>query len=344
VIERPFFSRQERFSEVGSTNDVVRGWLAAGTLEVCLAVADAQTSGRGRDGRTWTAPPDAALLLSVGFRPAWLDPDQVWRLAAIVSLAMADAAEEAAGLPDGLIALKWPNDLVAELTDPPIEPTGVANRTVGAVANRTPRGTPGATPAAPAQPSAAASPIRKLAGVLGETDGLGTSDPRAVIGIGINADWAPNDFPPELAGRMTSLREASNGRPVDRGALLDAFLVRLEPRVLALRDGHFPVADWIERQLTTGRWVDLELPDGRIETVRSVGVDVRSGGLIVEDSSASAGERTVLSGEIRHLRVTGPARSAIASAASATSSAASATSSAAVNSGGSSLPFVTGRV
>jgi len=288
VIERPFFSRQERFAEVGSTNDVVRGWLTEGTPEVCLAVADAQTAGRGRDGRTWTAPANAALLLSVGFRPGWLEPDQVWRLAAVVSLAMADAAEEAAGLPDGLIALKWPNDLVAELTDPPVEPT--------------------ASPALPAADVAGSpSPIRKLAGVLGETDGLGTADPRAVIGIGINADWAPKDFPPDLTNRMTSLREASNGRPIDRGALLDAFLVRLEPRVLALRDGHFPVKDWIERQLTIGRWVDLELPDGTVETVRCVGVDVHSGGLVVEDSRAPGGERTVLSAEIRHLRVTAPA-------------------------------------
>jgi BirA family biotin operon repressor/biotin-[acetyl-CoA-carboxylase] ligase len=296
VTERAFFSRQERFSEVGSTNDVVRGWLTAGTPEVCLAVADAQTSGRGRDGRTWTAPPNASLLLSVGFRPTWLEPDQVWRLAAVVSLAMADAAEEAAGLPDGLIALKWPNDLVAELTDPPVEPTAPAARTADAAERP--------------------SPIRKLAGVLGETDGLGSADPRAVIGIGINADWAPKDFPPELTGRMTSLREASNGRPIDRGALLDAFLVRLEPRVLALHDGHFPVKDWIERQLTIGRWVDLELPNGAVETVRCVGVDVHSGGLVIEDSSTPGGERIVLSAEIRHLRVTAPAGWSPSSAAS----------------------------
>ena len=62
---------------------------------------------------------------------------------------MADAAEEVAGLAPGTIRLKWPNDLVVE-------------------------GDGG---------------VRKLAGVLGETDGLGTDDPRAVVGIGINADW-----------------------------------------------------------------------------------------------------------------------------------------------------------
>ena len=84
--------------------------------------------------------------------------------------------------------------------------------------------------------------LRKLAGVLGETDGLGTDDPRVVVGIGINADWAAADFPPDLATTMTSLREASAGRPIDRDALLDAFLERLEVRIEALRAGHFDLA------------------------------------------------------------------------------------------------------
>src|SRR6187397_2595423 len=118
-----FLARQERFALVGSTNDVVRDWLTAGTPEVCLAVADEQSAGRGRDGRTWQAPAGAALLLSLGFRPTWLAPERA-------------------------IRLKWPNDLVAE--------------TVGL-----------AVPVAPEAPT----DIRKLAGVLGETAGLGTDDP-----------------------------------------------------------------------------------------------------------------------------------------------------------------------
>ena len=73
--------------------------------------------------------------------------------------------------------------------------------------------------------------LRKLAGILGETEGLGTDDPRVVVGIGINADWPAVDFPPDLAASMTSLREASGGRPIDRDALLDGFLGRLEARI-----------------------------------------------------------------------------------------------------------------
>jgi len=101
----PFLARREHLARVGSTNDVVHDWLAAGTPEVCLVVADEQTAGRGRDRRVWVAPPDAALLVSLGFRPTWLAPAQVWRLAAVASLAMAEAAETAAGLPAGTVRL-----------------------------------------------------------------------------------------------------------------------------------------------------------------------------------------------------------------------------------------------
>ena len=276
MTEAPFLSRQERFDVVGSTNDVVRGWLAEGSPEVCLAVADEQSAGRGREGRRWLAPAGASLLLSLGFRPARIAPERAWRLAACVSLAMADAAEDVAGMGDGAIRLKWPNDLVID------SPDGV----------------------------------RKLAGVLGESDGLGSDDPRVVIGIGINADWRRDAFPPDLAGVMTSLRDATGGRPIDRGRLLDGFLNRLETRVEALREGWFAIGDWTDRQLTTGRLVRLELPDGTIEDARAVGVDAPSGGLVVEDAASATGERIVHSAEIRHVRLaTRPAETAEIAAA-----------------------------
>jgi BirA family biotin operon repressor/biotin-[acetyl-CoA-carboxylase] ligase len=264
LASAPFIARLERFASVGSTNDIVRGWLDDGVAEICLAVADEQTAGRGRDGRTWTAPPGEALLLSVGYRPTWLEPDRTWRLAAIVALAMAEAGEASAGLRERSIRLKWPNDLVIETTD----------------------GVPA-----------------KLAGVLGETIGLGTADPRAIVGIGINADWAVADFPPELATTMTSLREAAGGRPIDREALLDTFVDRLAARTAALREGRFDATAWVARQLTNGRPVRLDLPDGRSTVVRALGVDVATGGLVVEDPGAPEGQRTVLTGEIVHLRL-----------------------------------------
>ncbi|HSL97443.1 MAG TPA: biotin--[acetyl-CoA-carboxylase] ligase [Candidatus Deferrimicrobiaceae bacterium] len=257
-------SRFEWQPVVGSTNDVVAGWLRDGTPEVCVAAADEQLAGRGRSGRSWSAPPGAALLLSAGFRPTWLPPTQAWRLSAAVSLAMADAAEALVGLGSGAIRLKWPNDLVAE-------PEG--------------RGP------------------RKLAGVLGESEGLGSDDPRVVVGIGVNAGWPRASFPPGLAGSMTSLAELGRSEGVDRRALADAFLMRLEPLVDELRDGRFAAAAWQARQLTSGHPVHLELPDGTVELVDAVGVDPGTGALLVRDPAGPGEIRSVLVGEIRHVRV-----------------------------------------
>ena len=259
-----FLARRERFDVVGSTNDVVRGWLADGMPEVCLASADEQTSGRGREGRAWTAPRGHALLFSLGFRPTWLPPDRVWRLAAIASGAMAEAAEAAAGSRPGSIQLKWPNDLVVD--------------------DR--------------------SGIRKLAGVLGETDGLGTHDPRAVVGIGINADWPVDAFPPDLAGSMTSLR-AIGDRRIDAQALLEAFIASLEPRFHALRAGRFDAGEWEGRQVTTGRDIELIGAEGAGSPFRATGVDPETGALIIEDADGRV--RSVVVGEIRHVRLADPA-------------------------------------
>lgn len=280
-----FYAHAERFARVGSTNDVVRGWLDAGMAEVLLAVAGEQTAGRGRHGRTWQAPPGAALLASLGFRPTWLAPLQVWRLPATVALAMCDAAEDVAGLPVGAIRLKWPNDLV-------IETSGPNALLVGELDARAALDRLGGPPV-----------LHKIAGVLGETDGLGTGQPRAIIGIGINADWAARDFPAELAPTMTSLREASGGRPIELDTLLDAFSARLEGRVLALREGFFDLAGWAERQATTGRQVRLEAAGSEPEAALALGVDAATGALVIEDATAPGGERRIHAGEVTRVRL-----------------------------------------
>jgi len=290
--ERPFFARQQHFTQTSSTNDIVAGWLRDGLPEALLATADEQTRGRGRDGRSWQATPGDALLLSLGFRPTSLAADQVWKLAAVTALAMADAAEEVAGLADGVVRLKWPNDLVVELArdwpagEDDADPQAAQVRGDGRGARQR------------------ETRLRKLAGVLGETSGLGTDDPRAIVGIGINVDWPATRFPLELADVMTSLREASGGRPVDRVQLLDGFLGRVEMRVEGLRKGHFALSDWQERQITTGRDVDLVLPGDERRTVKAVGVDAHSGGLIVDEAGV---DRIVHSGEVVHVRLAGMA-------------------------------------
>lgn len=239
-------SRLERFDSVESTQPIVRAWLDDGVPEVAVAVADHQSAGRGRLGRTWSAPRGAALLVSAGFRPDPLPARHAWRLAATAALAMLDAAEAEAGLRDGTLALKWPNDLVADGPD---------------------------------------GRLLKVAGVLGEAVLDGDRLAAAVVGIGVNAGWQAADFPPDLAPAMTSLHVLSGGRPIDRDALLDGWLARLEPRYEALRAGRFDAGAWSARQRTTGRRVEVDAGGVAVAGVAQ-GVDPETGDLLVDDERA----------------------------------------------------------
>jgi len=81
-----------------STNERARALAAAGAPHGTLVTADAQTAGRGRQGREWSAAPGSSLLLSLVLR----EPGEALPLAAAVALCEA--------LP-GEAAIKWPNDI-----------------------------------------------------------------------------------------------------------------------------------------------------------------------------------------------------------------------------------------
>lgn len=95
------------FPSVGSTNDMLKQAARQGAAEGLVFVADEQTAGRGRRGRSWTAPPGTSLLVSALLRPIWLAPREAFVLTMLASVAAAEALEST-GLP---IDLKWPNDL-----------------------------------------------------------------------------------------------------------------------------------------------------------------------------------------------------------------------------------------
>ena len=96
------------FAEIDSTNRWVLEQARAGAPEGLVAVADHQTAGRGRLGRTWTAPPGGSLLASILLRPD-LPPDSLHLVTAAVALSAADACRAVAGVEP---ELKWPNDLL----------------------------------------------------------------------------------------------------------------------------------------------------------------------------------------------------------------------------------------
>jgi BirA family biotin operon repressor/biotin-[acetyl-CoA-carboxylase] ligase len=93
---------------VGSTNDAAWDALAEGAPDGVVVVADAQTAGRGRDGRAWHTAPGRGLALSVLLHLG-CDRRPVGTLPLVAGLALAEAL---AGL--GVATrLKWPNDLLA---------------------------------------------------------------------------------------------------------------------------------------------------------------------------------------------------------------------------------------
>jgi len=92
---------------IGSTNDRARELLDEPGGEGRAVVAEEQTAGRGRRGRSWLSPPGLNLTVSVGIRPR-LTARDAWQLAAAAGLAARAACAQ--HVP---VALKWPNDLVA---------------------------------------------------------------------------------------------------------------------------------------------------------------------------------------------------------------------------------------
>jgi BirA family biotin operon repressor/biotin-[acetyl-CoA-carboxylase] ligase len=104
------FGRPHRhFRRTNSTNSRARELAAAGAPHGTVVTAAEQTDGRGRQGRTWTAPAGKALLYSAVLRP--LD-DRHMLLPLAVPLAVCDAAEELR--PDIECGVKWPNDVQIE--------------------------------------------------------------------------------------------------------------------------------------------------------------------------------------------------------------------------------------
>jgi BirA family biotin operon repressor/biotin-[acetyl-CoA-carboxylase] ligase len=90
-----------------STNDVGQALARGGAAEGTVVIAEQQTRGRGRLGRSWLSPPFRNLYLSLVLRPA-IPLGRAPQVALVAGLAVADAVSEWAA--DA--ALKWPNDVL----------------------------------------------------------------------------------------------------------------------------------------------------------------------------------------------------------------------------------------
>ena len=96
------------FRTIGSTNDNALAWASEGAADLSLVVADGQTAGRGRSGRTWITPTGSALALSLILRADIASQEIAGRLTGLGAMAVAEACDSL-GLS---AAIKWPNDVL----------------------------------------------------------------------------------------------------------------------------------------------------------------------------------------------------------------------------------------
>ena len=96
------------FESVDSTNSYLKRIAAEGAPDGAVAVADEQTAGRGRRGRSFSSSPGRGVYLSALLRPQ-LAPEKILPLTALGAVAACDAVERTCGVRP---QIKWTNDLV----------------------------------------------------------------------------------------------------------------------------------------------------------------------------------------------------------------------------------------
>lgn len=243
--------------QTGSTNTELKRLARWGAPEGLLYLTDEQLVGRGRLERSWHAPAESSLLMSLLFRPAGLvAPAQAQRLTMLCALALADAIELHTELSPGL---KWPNDLVWRdgkklagiLTELDIEGESLNWVVVGLGLNVNvdfSRQTQ-AEPDRPGRPGSGGPPLAQLATSLSMIMGRDTGGLRLPI--------------------------------------LQSFLFNVEQRYEALRQGKLPHHEWQERLVGIGQPVTVTLLDeGQRQEGILAGVD-ENGALLLTQADGS---------------------------------------------------------
>src|SRR5215510_6329087 len=101
-------SKFHYFAEIASTNAYARCLAEQGANEGEVVVAEAQTQGRGRLGRSWISPPFVNLYFSVILRPR-LAPVHAPQLTIMAAVALVDTVASFISAPP---TIKWPNDIL----------------------------------------------------------------------------------------------------------------------------------------------------------------------------------------------------------------------------------------
>ena len=181
-----------------STNDLALEAARAGAAHGTVYIADQQTGGRGRSGRSWHSPANRGILMSLIIRPRAIAPSDLGWIPLLAGLACARALRESAGVS---ATIKWPNDVVLPGDETP------GWRKLGGILCES-----SLTPGAPTQNF-------------------------VVIGIGLNVNHVVEDFPPHAKAPPTSIR-LETGKEANRRSILAALLCELEASLHLLETPH----------------------------------------------------------------------------------------------------------
>jgi BirA family biotin operon repressor/biotin-[acetyl-CoA-carboxylase] ligase len=239
------------WNRVASTNDLAARAGTSAANDGLVVLAEEQTAGRGRRGRSWTAPPRSSILMSgLVFPPPQLArelPEAAGGCAWLTVLAAIATAEVVGAWTGRDATIKWPNDV------------RVGGRKIaGILVERA------LAPSASVAARRGAPHSERRCGV--------------VIGIGLNGNITPDGFSPELAGRATSLQIERHGAAVDRSELIRDLIRRLDhwyetSRTLGI---HMLNPAWTARSEHLDQFVRVSTP-GATLSGRLIDLDVESG-------------------------------------------------------------------
>lgn len=98
------------YEKLGSTNIQAKLDAEAGAEEGLLVVADKQTAGRGRRGRSWNSPSGCNVYFTLLLKPKY-QPNLASMVTLVMAMAVADGIRKTC---DVSVGIKWPNDIVID--------------------------------------------------------------------------------------------------------------------------------------------------------------------------------------------------------------------------------------
>ena len=108
ISDGVFGQRVVSYEITDSTNTRAKQLAEEGAVHGTLVVANMQTAGKGRRGRSWQQEEGSVIAMSLLLRPTF-SPDKASMLTLLAAHSVAGAIEAVTGLP---AAIKWPNDIV----------------------------------------------------------------------------------------------------------------------------------------------------------------------------------------------------------------------------------------